>query len=222
MPVVLLRTASKHVQTGFQVARQRLSDTLGERIVTRVSSFDTTSSTASPKPLADNGLPPTIIETAIREDDSMKDGNTSTHESANKSAENTLLSPYRVDRAASLSHLLSPIRLSSLFRGKDSESPQSRPMIITRSDSDYRNRSSNAFMQLFAQGRSRSSESLASDDAIMESTSLSVGLLPRLPFLERKQAPIFPKPVHLSDKSDDHTSETNSITSLKRPADPME
>jgi hypothetical protein len=219
MPVALLRTASKQLQTGFQVARQRLSDTLGERIVTRVSSFDTSSSTASPKPLPDNGLPPpTIIETCIRENESIKHRKSSSNESPKNRTENSLLSPRRVDRAGSLSHLLSPVRLSSLFRGREPESPQPRPTVITRNDSDGGSRSSQAFMQFFAQGRSRSSESLASDDVLTENNPFP---LPRLPFIEPRQSSILPR-SQTSTIREGISTETCLMQSLKRPADTNE
>lgn len=207
MPAVLLKTATKH----FQVARQRLSESFSDLIVSRVSSFDSYSNDGTPY-VGENGAQDPIIEGNNELEDLSK------RVKQQSQAKSNLLSDRRPKREKSVSYskfleTLSPNRLSEFFRPKENASPvPTFPMLSSDSTEGSKTPSSIAFC--FSQAGRMSSDSLMSDDRDEERQSET--MLPKFPSLDPKASPAS---VALKPKPEEEFSEPQKLTSMKRNAE---
>lgn len=186
MPVILYKTASKQLQTSFHAARQRLSDSFSDRMVSRVSSFDSYSSQGTPH-TRESIVPDAIAESQ----DELTEEHQNKHLGILKGTNNKLgrddvpHSP-RGRKGVSYSQFfetLSPQRISSFFRAKDCESPVplSHKQGTGKHDSSSTTPSSIAF--LFGQIGKRSCDSLMSEDGDFSDGRTKELQFPQLPVL---------------------------------------
>jgi hypothetical protein len=183
MPVVLLKTASKHLQ----VARQRLSDSFSDLKVSRVSSFDSYSSHSTPH-IGENGVRAMIVEGSNELEEDARNG--VKHVSQTNS---NVLTSRRAKREKSLSYTqfmetLSPSRIVEFFRVKEDASPMPSMPKLSRSTTEGKKTPSSISFSFTQTGR-RSSDSLMSDDR---------DEMPTFPSFESKATPsaiaLLPKP----------------------------
>lgn len=204
MPVVLLKTASKHLQ----VAGKRLSDSFSDLMISRVSSFDSYSSYSAPH-VGETGVHDPIIEGSQE----LEDAERST-EKQNNPTKSNLSNGRRSKREKSVSYsqfldTLSPHRLKDLFWKEDISPLPSMPKLWSQSKDDKKTPKSITFS--FSQSGRMSSDSLMSDDR--DDGRETEFVLPDLPSLDSKTSCAS---VELLPKLDEGFSATKKV-SYKNP-----
>lgn len=217
MPVILLKTASKQLQNGFQVAKQRFSDSFSsDRMTSRVSSFDSYSSGGTPQTVKDTLFADAILEGSSSEQisDSFR-RKSSRHSIANPLVpDSSILSSPRPKRTERFFDVVSPARLTNFFRPKefDTPSPTAGNRKIGDRNVDMTTNSKETPTSI-AYVKRLSSDSLMSDEVEQlghdnNETSFS---FPILPSLDTRSVDT---PVSLQAKPEDRTFNSNNRTPM--------